>query len=773
MANIVKEVQKNAFVQGLITEASPLTFPPNASLDEQNFNLELNGSRSRRLGIDYEVGYTLTNTGLSNPVLQNTRQSVSVWPFPGGSSTIILGVIRVYNRLYFIDLLTANPSANLKNQGNYITISALVNAEIQTTVVNGYFVFTSEDLPLPILLSYNKDTDVVSQETIAPLVRDLDGLDDTYVSDFRPITLTDKHKYNLINQGWSGRITSTCSTGVYTTYGALGSDPVVHPAIAIGALECTKTTLGVYPSNSDVWSLGKKENAYDATTTANLGKYDPELMARNAIDIRTPIRGSFILGLFSRGADRSNLSGIVGLPLDREEGRITTITSYAGRVFYSGIKSRVTGGDIYSPNYSGYIFFSQVARTKEKFSNCYQANDPTNPDISDLLDTDGGTIHIPEASNITKLVATSRSLLVFAENGIWEISGENAGFIATAYQISKVTGIGVSNPNTVVDTGGTIVYWAKTGIHAISPDPTTGRYSTENISLTTIQTFYNSIPDIAKLNARGFYDERLNTVRWIYNDSGTYSETNYINHYTKQLNLSLTLKAFYTYSISSLISGSPFITDFVQVPGYSLTGVNFDVYASADQVITTGNTIITTGKNNTSRSGTYNYLTFTGSSFTVSKYSNTTFLDWKTANSVGVDYSSYLLTGYEILGDIAHIKQVPYVVFYLSRTEDGFTQVGSDLVIDNPSSCLVQAQWDWCDSLNSGKWGVQFQAYRLLRPYIPSGAGDTFDYGDSVITTKNKLRGSGRALSLKIQSEAGKDMKLLGWSMDITGRAKV
>ena len=81
----------------------------------------------------------------------------------------------------------------------------------------------------------------------------------------------------------------------------------------------------------------------------------------------------------------------------------------------------------------------------------------------------------------------------------------------------------------------------------------------------------------------------------------------------------------------------------------------------------------------------------------------------------------------------------------------------------------MQSQWNWTDSVNSGKWGTQFQAYRLRRPYIPQSADDTFTYGERVVVTKNKLRGSGRALSLLIESEAGKDMRLLGWAMIITG----
>ena len=49
-----------SFVKGLVTEANQLTFPENASVDEANFVLNRDGSRYRRLGVDYETGYALT-----------------------------------------------------------------------------------------------------------------------------------------------------------------------------------------------------------------------------------------------------------------------------------------------------------------------------------------------------------------------------------------------------------------------------------------------------------------------------------------------------------------------------------------------------------------------------------------------------------------------------------------------------------------------------------------------------------------------------------------
>jgi len=95
-----------SFVKGLITEASPLTFPENASIDEQNFVLNRDGSRSRRLGIDYESLYAKTSTGLTAADIQEGKQSFHRWDTPSGNSSIAIGVVRIKDKLWFVDLLT-------------------------------------------------------------------------------------------------------------------------------------------------------------------------------------------------------------------------------------------------------------------------------------------------------------------------------------------------------------------------------------------------------------------------------------------------------------------------------------------------------------------------------------------------------------------------------------------------------------------------------------------------------------------------------------------
>jgi hypothetical protein len=753
-----------SFIKGLVTEANELTFPDSASVDEQNFVLNRDGSRSRRLGVDYEELYQLNSTGLVTADIAEGKQSFHLWESPGGDTTVSLGIVRIKNRLWFLDLLTSNPSANLKNSGNYITISGLSNAKLETAVINNKCILVSEDLANPVLLTYNTSTGAVTQTTITLKIRDLFGVDDGYADDFRPAgwntgsssltAITAAHKYNLRNQGWNPNIE-------FFNEGTVQGTPT-------DAIDLCARSLNFdykYPSNSDVWTLGKNTNP----SSGDYEKFSATTLKKNSHSRYRVSRGSFVIDAFNRGSSRMSESDVSsGLVQDQDTGKLTTVASYAQRIFYSGVTSSITGADARSPNYSGYIFFTRVVKSDEDLEKCYQEADPTDPGINDIIASDGGTIQIPEATRIVKIASSQASLLVFCENGIWEVYGDTGGFLATSFQASKISTNGITNANSVVSVGGNFVYWSKAGIYSLSPDSASGRFRAESISLTTIQSLYLQIPEVAKNHCKGYYDEKENRVRWLYNDSDSYSETNYINNYTKELVYDLTLQAWYINVISPLASNSPYIADYVAIPGYAITTVEEAVYAGTDLVQTPTDDVVVDSSIQTARSTQFSFLTIKGTQFTISKYKDDSFKDWVTADGTGADYSSYLITGYELFDDILKPKQVPYIFFYFKRTEDGFSDVSGNLELTNKSSCLVQAQWNWADSANSGKWGTQFQAYRLLRNYIPSGSADPFNYGDGVIVTKNKLRGSGKTLSLKISSEAGKDMKILGWGMPVT-----
>jgi hypothetical protein len=81
---------------------------------------------------------------------------------------------------------------------------------------------------------------------------------------------------------------------------------------------------------------------------------------------------------------------------------------------------------------------------------------------------------------------------------------------------------------------------------------------------------------------------------------------------------------------------------------------------------------------------------------------------------------------------------------------------------NNPSSMLVSSFWDFKTSSSS----TAQQAYRLKSmPVVDSTNLLNFDYPESVITTRMKLRGRGRSMRIKFESEQGKDFILLGYSV--------
>lgn len=241
--------------------------------------------------------------------------------------------------------------------------------------------------------------------------------------------------------------------------------------------------------------------------------------------------------------------------------------------------------------------------------------------------------------------------------------------------------------------------------------------------------------------------------------------------YNRELILDLSLGSFALYDMGH--DGYPQVNDYVNVPDFHYSSVSVDtiVLNNGDTVELTSDStsvhnLVAVDRGFNPRQERVRYLTTAGTQWTISEFRDYSFRDWFSYDSVGVDFFSYLITGYELDKDLMRNKYAPYLLVYCKRTEQNYVLTGAGVVPDLPSSCIVQAQWDWSDSPAQGKWGTKFEAYRLLRPLATNPAdGDPFDYGERVIVTKNKLRGSGRAISLFIQSDAGKDLRLLGWGM--------
>ena len=224
------EVNKEyvSFVKGLITEASELTFPPEATIDEDNFVLNRDGSRQRRLGFDKEESFSLIDSGITlSTTFQRTITSHE-WKNVGENADLAITVIQFGATLYFFDASIVPVS------GSYLGSIALTRKSggtagsnpIDTTSGNGVLVVTGADFE-PQYIEYDSATGF-SKTLITIEIRDFFGVEDNLDIDERPTTLSDAHKYNLFNQGWDlNRIND-----FYTQRG------------------------NVYPSNADVQAYG-------------------------------------------------------------------------------------------------------------------------------------------------------------------------------------------------------------------------------------------------------------------------------------------------------------------------------------------------------------------------------------------------------------------------------------------------------------------------------------------------------------------------------------
>ena len=107
---------------------------------------------------------------------------------------------------------------------------------------------------------------------------------------------------------------------------------------------------------------------------------------------------------------------------------------------------------------------------------------------------------------------------------------------------------------------------------------------------------------------------------------------------------------------------------------------------------------------------------------------------------------------------------------YFTRTELGVTP---ELVPDRQSGCLMRCQWDFANTIASSKWSALVQTYRYRRAQYVTGLDDAYDNGFSVISSKSKVRGRGKAFSLYLETEPLKDCRILGWSISLNGNSHV
>ena len=276
-------------ISGLNTEANLLHFPPEYSPDLVNMEVDYNPQMVRpRKGV--------TESGLER--LADTRNAsdhaVAIHPFlwegVGGDPALDWNVVQVSEWLYFFDTDDIDDPTTAVHSERYDLTEALSGTakgtaalleptRVVMTVIKGNLLVTAEQID-PVLIQF--DGTNITATILNIKIRDVIGIEDGFQVDSRPITLTDDHHYNLLNQGWYKQRRLT--TGSKTE-----SDPIT---------EFTTQYPNEYPSNADIVWLGMVDSSGDLI-------YDAELMRDQSFGSTPAARGHYVVEAFE--IDRASI----------------------------------------------------------------------------------------------------------------------------------------------------------------------------------------------------------------------------------------------------------------------------------------------------------------------------------------------------------------------------------------------------------------------------------------------------------------------------------
>lgn len=691
---------ENSFVNGLVTEFTGLNFPENAVTDCDNCVFEKTGLVRRRLGIDFEDDF-VENTQSITGAITNFR-----WDTVDNNGNRTFVVSQVGRFVFFYDVNGSSLSANKKDffvdLAVYRTASTSIDSVVENKASFSYgdgYLFIAHRYCEPMYVKYDAATDDITVRTISIKVRDFEGLDDGLAVDFRPPTLSREHEYNMQNQGWYGTaiVKDVGTSYVLQRWGISRSD---------------------YPSNSDIWwQLKDSNDSVDFSFADRLAKGN------------TPsAKGHFILNAF-------DLDRAITSPSVNTAGTVEKTSSnglrpeftefFAGRVWWSGVRTIGFGSKIY---------FSKVIESDKDFGACYQVNDPTSESISDLLPTDGGVILIPDIAETIYMKSIGNSLIIFATNGVWTISGADfSGFTADSFQVRRISDIGALSSYSFVSVEGSPIWWNVTGIYTITSDGSGSSASVVSITNDTIKDFFFNIPADSKKYCQGSYDKLTRVVTWVYRSSQANTfQQNF--EYDRMLHFNVNTKAFYPYTVgNSLWKISGVINVFGDVS--RIVQENVTNTALENVVNNVGSSVTADVVERFSIDSVTKFFATRGSKSTWAEEKDLDYVDWESSGT-SVNYASYFISGYKLRGE----SQRDFQTNYISITS----------LVQTNSSFLLSGRWDYAINTSSNRVTTSQEGY-------------THKPNQKYSIKKLKLRGNGKVLQYKVESRQGKPFNIAGW----------
>lgn len=339
------------------------------------------------------------------------------------------------------------------------------------------------------------------------------GAEDYLNIDTAPEKCSYAHLYNLLNQGWTINLLAD-----------------YYKASSSEAAPSSKS----FPANNLAQQYLK-----DSTTT----KFKPEALLNTTFGNTPAARGHVLLNFFNqdRVAETDLVKAMEDLveaivdagvsvtlddirdkllpegpaPVESEEEMayrqvpvirprknfVADVLHYAGRMFY-------LVGDT--------LLYSQViSEDLDRVGDCYTEADPTSEILSDIVESDGGTISLPDIGEGIRLQLIGPYLVVFGTKGTRYIAGtDNNIFTATAYSSGVLPVMTTQAPDSFVETEMGIFYWGKTNIVALGLE--NGAVSPQDLTTSRIQSFYGKITNAQHKYCKGVYSAATKKIYWFY-----------------------------------------------------------------------------------------------------------------------------------------------------------------------------------------------------------------------------------------------------------------
>lgn len=782
------------FSGGLNTEATPISRGPNDAVDIENIDLDVDGSITRRRGLDfiaaksdstfYETS-TFDYTSVFGTYVDEVPSVAIFSPVKSDGSTFTVVVAHIGNKIKIYDYENILDLANIDVIRQKFTLSEFSASQAHTktrfAIDRNRLFIINKDIPLSYI-QYEQVTNKFSYNTADIFIRNTEGNakpDDFVRQGGKTYSCINTHVSTTDNKPGTGDNWENFWTLIgseddnYPTAWAAKDTTQVSDRVVITLVEVEEQELGLaakYVCIADHTSAASNKPGeganwedfweYEEDVSLGIGlagQYYPEWSSgENYTTTTTSDTPNYF----------SNIESLRGDSLVPVGWDSATVSS--GRFWLAGYNQE--------PN---KIYFSQTITNDFQFNRMYQFADPLNTLDNETVDTDGGTIRITGAEIIYALAPFQGGVIVFANNGVWYVRGSGGVFKATDFSVDNVSSDGIVGPDAWASIDDKLVYFGVSNVYVIAAQDIDILPTTQVIS-EKISTFYSQIPLFSKQAGKAIYnpaDKKLyfftnfTAQEWSVDRNPNKQPT----HFRDILILDARLKAWYKYTLSEDTVGNDVaVGDVFNIRGGS---------SGFATVVDNSNNLVEDELGNLVEAFNtqFNDSSILTNLLLIKKNSDNT--DWAFGQLIGdtlqdfslnttdtESFTSFITTAHQDFGDVVHKKQSPYITTVFKRVESGVIDgiTGEDIT---PGGCQFRTNYEYSTSSKSNKFGTLRAAYKPTRWTISYFDGS--DPGIEVVKNKHKIRGRGNGLQLHFENDGDKDFKLYGFQIDVTASRKV